>query len=178
MQTDHPTPETVALIALAPLMLMAIWWDLRAMRIPNWLTAAVALLFAPFAAVYLDGEAALWRIGAAATVLVVGYALFFAGRMGGGDVKLMAACALHLPGRDVSAALLLLSFWLAIGLAALTAARWAARVGGASERMSRFAAFAPGAHFPMGISIGAAMLCYLALAAAMPGVPAVFWFLR
>ncbi len=158
-----PLPELLALVALGPLMALAIWWDLRSMRLPNWLTGATALLFVPYAVAFLGWEEAGWRLVGGALVLVIGYALFFAGRMGGGDAKLLAACALFVPARDIMPALYLLCFWLAVGLALLLLARAVVRRFAPPDLPERWMSLAPKGNFPMGISIGAAMLSYLAL---------------
>jgi prepilin peptidase CpaA len=69
--------------------------DFLTLKIPNWLTAAIALLFFPMAFVTgLPMESILWQCVAALALLVVGFALFAAGLFGGGDAKLLAAAAL------------------------------------------------------------------------------------
>ena len=176
--TSSGAAELAALVALGPLMLMAIWWDLRSMRIPNWLTAAAALLFVPYAALFLEPGEAGWRLAAGGVVLAACYLLFFLGKMGGGDAKLLAACALFVPGRDASVAMLMLSTWLAIGLVLVLMAKRAAVLFASPERRGGWASLEEGAQFPMGISIGAAMLTYLALRASAPGEPALLILLR
>ncbi|TYO88207.1 prepilin peptidase CpaA [Oceanicella actignis] len=163
-------PEAALLPVLGPLMLAAMWWDLRRMRIPNWLTGATAALFAPFAFWALGADEVQARALGALAVLAACYAFFFFGRMGGGDAKLLAACALFVRPEDAAGALFLLAFWLGVGLAALMAAR--AALGG---RARGWKALRRGAHFPMGVSIGAAMISYLILRARAPDVPAPFW---
>lgn len=69
--------------------------DISTMRIPNWLNAIIALAFFPMAlASGMAGEAILWHAVAGIVVLVVGFGLFSAGWIGGGDAKLLAAAAL------------------------------------------------------------------------------------
>lgn len=69
--------------------------DFLTLRIPNWLNALIALAFYPLAfATGMSGEAILWHSLAAVIVLVVGFGLFSAGFIGGGDAKLLAAAAL------------------------------------------------------------------------------------
>jgi prepilin peptidase CpaA len=68
--------------------------DVWKFKIPNWVSAALLLLFVP-AAVWLPLEAHwLSHVGAALSVLAVGVVLFLRGWLGAGDVKLMAAVAL------------------------------------------------------------------------------------
>jgi prepilin peptidase CpaA len=99
------------LIALAAMLLAACWCDLRARTIPNLLNLAIALLAIPF---WWSIGLALWpdvafQLGGA--ILVFGlFAIAFAlGAMGGGDVKLVAAIALWLPGQSVLALLFIMS---------------------------------------------------------------------
>lgn len=69
--------------------------DFLTMRIPNWLNAIIVLAFFPMAfATGMAGEAILWHCLAAIIVLVIGFGLFSAGFIGGGDAKLLAAAAL------------------------------------------------------------------------------------
>jgi len=162
------TPEGLALgpvgaawlaLALAgPLAALGGLWDLRRMRIPNWLNAALALLFVPVAAATLPLEAALWRLGIATAVLLVGYALFAAGRMGGGDVKMLAAAALWIPPAQAGAAMFLLSVALLAGLVLVLAARRLTPSDTSWRGLRRHAR-----RFPMGVSIAAALVAHLVL---------------
>src|SRR2546423_1641073 len=69
--------------------------DLLTYRIPNWMTAAIALAFFPMAfATGLPAHQLLWQCAAAAVLLAVGFGLFAAGLFGGGDAKLLAAASL------------------------------------------------------------------------------------
>jgi prepilin peptidase CpaA len=82
-------------IYIFPLVMAAVT-DFRSLRIPNWLTAGLALTF-PLAAL-IAGPHVDWlsHVEAGAVVFVVGAILFACGVMGGGDVKLLAATALWL----------------------------------------------------------------------------------
>ena len=157
-------PDAAAWLALAlggPLALLGAGWDLTRMRIPNWLNAALALAFVPIGLASLPLDAFAWRLGGAALVLALGFAAFAAGRMGGGDVKMLAAGALHVAPAAAGQAMMLLSLMLLAGLAGVMGAR--AAVGGPD---SSWRALRPGARFPMGVSIGAALALHLALVAA------------
>jgi prepilin peptidase CpaA len=90
---------TSILIAVAAVLVWATVTDLKSRRIPNLIPLAIIGLFAAFAAgqlvMGLDWKTSLvWPVIAAALVFAAGVALFAAGLMGGGDVKLMAATAL------------------------------------------------------------------------------------
>ena len=86
-------PGWLALILFTILLAAAIE-DLWRLQIEDWLSAGVAL--GAFLAVAIDGpETRLWQnLLLFALVLGFGTLLFARGWMGGGDVKLLAACAL------------------------------------------------------------------------------------
>ena len=75
-------------------LILAAFGDLWRLQIEDWLSAGVALL--AFLALAIDRPSAgLWQnLLLFAIVLGVGTLLFVRGWMGGGDVKLLAACAL------------------------------------------------------------------------------------
>ena len=83
-------------VALLPtLMIVAAVTDCLSLRIPNWLTGLVALLFFPMALV--TGMPLVefgWHILGGVILFVAGYALFSFRVFGGGDAKLMAAAGL------------------------------------------------------------------------------------
>ena len=81
--------DDLPLILAAPLMAAMIWTDLRHMRIPNTLVAAVALLGLGCALAGLMPDLAP-RLIAGGAVFLAGLALFAMGVMGGGDVKMLA----------------------------------------------------------------------------------------
>lgn len=86
-------PSWLATI-LVFLLLLAALEDLWRLQIEDWLSAGVAL--GAFLALAVNGAAAdLWQnLLLFALVLGIGTLLFARGWMGGGDVKLLAACAL------------------------------------------------------------------------------------
>lgn len=81
-------------IILSALMLLVFYYDATRYIIPNWLVGLVILLYPP---VYFLAEAAPdWQMALAtfAGLFTVGFILFSTNIMGGGDVKLLAACGL------------------------------------------------------------------------------------
>ena len=89
----------ISLAGLGVLLVAAAVGDARRLVIPNWLCAAVAGLSLPY---WWASGAAFWpgyalQLGLAVAVFTAFAALFAAGLMGGGDVKLLAALALWLP---------------------------------------------------------------------------------
>jgi prepilin peptidase CpaA len=88
---------SVLLLLFPAGLLAAAVKDVTSFTIPNWLCAGLALGFAPAA---LAAGASLGLLGAHALVgaaaLAAGFLLFMTGACGGGDAKLIAACALWL----------------------------------------------------------------------------------
>lgn len=109
MSTAHASlaaAPLACLFALAALMAVAAIGDWRRYIIPNWLCLTVALAglvywIAQWLAGVIDARDLAWtlavQMGLAFAVLIVLAALFAAGAMGGGDVKLMAALSLWIP---------------------------------------------------------------------------------
>ncbi len=68
--------------------------DVRGFKIPNWVSAALLLLFIPVAILLPLDAHWLSHVGASVSTLAVGFVLFLLGWLGAGDVKLMTAVAL------------------------------------------------------------------------------------
>lgn len=91
--------QTGCLIALAMLLLLAAWQDLRTMHIADAVSLAIVAAFALWASSGLArGTISLPTVGVAlacaAVMFGAGAAAFAAGALGGGDVKLLAATSL------------------------------------------------------------------------------------
>jgi prepilin peptidase CpaA len=85
----------VAFLVFPALLILAGIFDCLTLKIPNWLTATVALLFFPAALLIgMPGQEYLTHFAAALIVLAGGFTLYAAGLFGAGDAKLMAAAAL------------------------------------------------------------------------------------
>jgi prepilin peptidase CpaA len=96
---------------LALLLCTTVVTDWRWRDIPNWLTGAIALgapVFWWASGVELWPGAAI-QIAVALVTLAVCAALFHFGAMGGGDVKLLAALALWLPGLTFTRMILIMA---------------------------------------------------------------------
>lgn len=76
------------------LMLYASITDIKALRIPNWISLATIGLFAVFALIGGKNLPILDHLLTAAVVLVVGFGVYSFGYMGAGDIKLMTAIGL------------------------------------------------------------------------------------
>jgi prepilin peptidase CpaA len=90
------------------LLILAMVWDAATYRIPNWLSGTLVLLY-PIA-IFLSPTPIewWWSLAFAGLCLVVGFGLFARGWMGGGDVKLLAACSLWLGTAHVGSFLILM----------------------------------------------------------------------
>lgn len=82
------------LVSVAGLLVFAAASDARRYVIPNWISVGILLLFLPYA--LLSPVPADWQGGliVAAAALAVGLGVFALRIMGGGDIKLIVACAL------------------------------------------------------------------------------------
>jgi prepilin peptidase CpaA len=87
----------IAIAALAlflALLLIAAANDIASMTIPNWVSIALAACFPIFAyALDFSAWAMAWHFGFGVVILALGIAMFSAGLLGGGDVKVLAAAA-------------------------------------------------------------------------------------
>src|SRR3954468_19876685 len=84
-----------ALFIFPLLMAYAASSDLLTMRIANWLVLALAASFLPLAIVaHMSWTEIGMSFGAAAIVLVIAFAFFAFGWIGGGDARLVSATAL------------------------------------------------------------------------------------
>jgi prepilin peptidase CpaA len=81
--------------AVGALLLLACWTDVTSLRISNWNSLAIVALFAVFAVLgRLPLDDVLWHLAAGAIVFAIGAVLFAWRKLGGGDVKLLAAASL------------------------------------------------------------------------------------
>jgi prepilin peptidase CpaA len=97
---EYGISEYVLSAVLAVLLLRAAYTDWRARDIANGLNLTIALL-APL--YWWASDISIWpdvgiQIATATGVFAVGTLFFYLGAMGGGDVKLLGALALWLPG--------------------------------------------------------------------------------
>jgi prepilin peptidase CpaA len=157
--------EPIALSAFAGLLIYAACTDIASLTIPNWVSIALAALFIPMA--MLIGMP-LAEIGVhlvfGFSLLAVGFFLFQANIIGGGDAKLLAAAAIWtgFPG------FVSFLFWTAIAggalaLALLGARKWIARSESQPAFVNRL--LTPESGVPYGVAI---MLGGLAALPALP----------
>ena len=162
------TVPVVILAVLLMLLTAASVTDIKERIIPNIIPALVVALF--FIAIVLWPEFRAdwpWRIAAFAVAFAVGFILFVAGIMGGGDVKLFAALALfHTLG---SLAVLALAMSIAgAGIALLFAAydfvMLRRKNTGAQNPLSQDLRQAMKTRIPYGVAIFAGQVWVMAMA--------------
>jgi len=117
----------LVLLAFATLLLWAAGEDVRRLIIPNWISLAIAGLYPLH--VLLGPAAVDWlsAAGLAALTLAVGFALFAANLVGGGDVKLMAAVALWAGPSDFPLLITVTAVAGGVVALALLLSRWRSR---------------------------------------------------
>ena len=142
------------------LLIAAAAEDAARLRISN-VTVGLVILAAIVAAVIAGFQFSLWQNFAVfAVLLVVGTPLFAAGKLGGGDVKLLAAVGLWFSIK--SAAWMLVAVMLAGGLLALLVL--ALRMFSWSEAArQRIVVLRPKGGIPYGVAIAAGALIAMAL---------------
>jgi prepilin peptidase CpaA len=97
------------LLALALICSIAVWFDLRTRRLPNWLTVG-ALGVALVARVLTTGVEVWPGVASAGLAFAFGFPFFLMGGLGAGDVKLMAGLAAFLEPGKLTVALLVMAF--------------------------------------------------------------------
>lgn len=95
-------------LIFAGLVIVAALKDVTSFTIPNWISIALVLAFLPaaLAAGVAPTEFGL-HLAVGVVALLAGMGMFFAGWIGGGDAKLLAAAALWLGWRDAAPFLLI-----------------------------------------------------------------------
>ena len=154
--------ETNALAAatavMAVLMVITAWFDLKALRIPNWCVLAVLGLFLVTGLWGLPLEVFAWRLAHAAIVLVLGFGLYTVagGHVGGGDIKLIAALTPFIPGPHLGFVLIVFALLSLVGLVVHRVTRRLLR-----ERKTGWAALDQAHFFPVGLLLGGTIMIYL-----------------
>jgi prepilin peptidase CpaA len=118
----------LVLLAFVVLLAWAAGEDMRRLIIPDWISLGIAGLYPLHVLTSPVTPSWLVAAGLAALTLAIGFALFGANMIGGGDVKLMAAVALW--AGPIRLPLLIIATALAGGVVAilLLLYRWGIRV--------------------------------------------------
>ena len=156
-------PASVALgflPAVVPICLYVIWTDLSRMRIRNHANLALALSFVIFGPALMSWQD--WGLGLVRLTVMVLAAMLFMARnvMGGGDAKFLAAAAPFVWPGDIPIVMLVLSSTLLGGFATHRLVRATSLRAMAPDWRSWH-----NTKFPMGLSLGFALILYLVLAA-------------
>lgn len=142
--------DPLAIAALCGVLAYAAFCDVRSYTISNRICVAVAVLYAVHG---LSGASIdwMWALATGGLVFLAGAALFAAGAIGGGDVKLMAALGLWAGPKLLLPFLAVTSFaGGAVALFVLLRCRLAAQPAGAE-----MAGSAQAAAVPYGVAIAA-----------------------
>ncbi len=158
MTLTAEAPQWLALI-LAILLIAASAEDAVRLRISN-ITVGLVLISAVVAAILAGPELRLWQnLVVFLALLAVGTPMFAAGKLGGGDVKLLASAGLWF---DLAGALwLLVAVALAGGVLALLVLVLRT-IGWSDELRRRVVLLRPGGGIPYGVAIAAGALIAMA----------------
>ena len=154
--------ETQALVAatavMAVLMGLAGWFDLKALRIPNWCVLAVVGLFIVTGIWGLPLDIFAWRLLHGVIVLFVGFGLYSisGGKVGGGDIKLIAALTPFIAGADLGFVLIVFALLSFAGLIVRRIVHAVLR-----DRKTGWAALDQKKFFPAGLLLGGTIMIYL-----------------
>lgn len=164
-------PATITLLAFSGLLVWAAFRDLASYRIPNRVVAAMAALY-PVHLLLDPSRFDPATLGVALVVFGLGFALYAAGKVGGGDVKLLAvvvlwAGAAATPGVLATMAIVggIMSV-LVVGRSRFLLARAAGAIGGERLRDGLIAR-----ELPYGVAIAAGGLVAV-LPVLLTGAPA------
>ncbi|QUL38130.1 prepilin peptidase [Erythrobacter sp. JK5] len=149
---------------LCGLLVLAAWLDGRYRLLPNWL--AVLILCCGVATIFTGSHAAPWwsHPGHAGIALVIGFALFARGWLGGGDAKTYAALALSFPMSQAFGLLAATSIaMLAIGTVWIAVSRIRRRRAAASGPTEAVGARGDFAKIPLGVAIAAGGIAMVVL---------------
>ncbi|MDU8946035.1 prepilin peptidase [Ovoidimarina sediminis] len=139
--------ELIPLLLLAPLLVFVAFFDMRLMRIPNWISLAGLAIFV-LTMPLLPGSEIVARLMMAAIVFVLGIGAFMMRWFGGGDIKILSVLFLFIPSGTLSLYGLGFSASMLAGIALILTLRtipWPANTEWVSLRET--------GTFPMGISI-------------------------
>lgn len=152
------TALAVATAAMAVLMAVTAWYDLKALRIPNWCVLAVLGIFLVTGPWGLPLDVFGWRLLHGLIVLVLGFGLYTisSGHVGGGDIKMIAALTPFVPGSAVGFVLIVFALLSFVGLVLHRLVR---RMLG--DRMTGWAALDQRRFFPVGLLLGGTIMIYL-----------------
>lgn len=149
---------TVYAFLIATIVALAVmWWDLRTMTIPNWLSVGAGAVFLALIVILLPMDDVIARLIGAGVVFVVGLLMFFTGGMGGGDVKAATAFALMIAPVDRGVALIMLAVFGLLGLVTFWVLRRTPLANGS------WAVWSAPRSFPYGVALSLTLITYMGL---------------
>lgn len=148
----------VATAAMAVLMAITAWYDLKALRIPNWCVLAVLGIFVVTGLWGLPLDIFGWRLLQGVIVLFVGFGIYTisGGHVGGGDVKMIAALTPFVPPTALGFVLIVFALLAFAGLIVLRLIRAFLR-----DRKTGWASLDQRRFFPVGLLLGGTIMIYL-----------------
>ena len=162
-----PPALWLAIAAMIPLMALCAWYDLKALRIPNWLVLGVVGVFLVTGPLGLEFDVFIWRLVQGAVVLAIGFGLFSVGFVGGGDAKMAAALAPFVAAADLLSVVLV---YAAVSLALIMGLRLAMQMTRHRTTgwmaVDQYARPARERVFPMGLIFAITIVVYLLAGAA------------
>lgn len=146
-----------ATAAMAVLMALVAWYDLKQLRIPNWSVLAVLAVFIVTGLWGLPLDVFAWHLLHGVIVLVLGFLLytFVAGHIGGGDIKLTAALTPFIAGSDLGFIALVYALLAIVGLMLLRLVRAIRR-----DLVTGWKALDQKRVFPAGLLLGGTIMIY------------------
>lgn len=155
------TAQIAFLLAYGGLLAVAVANDVASLRIPNFVPLAVALLFLPAALLSPGPIDWVSHLAAAAISFGVGIGLFAWGKLGGGDVKLIAAVALWHGLKPLPELVLLIGIVGGIVAILCVLLRWAGLGRFLAVRGADLVSLRAGAEIPYAVAIaGASVLLF------------------
>lgn len=148
----------IATVAMVPLTLLIAYMDMRDLRIPNWSILAVFGVFLATASWGLPFDVFLWRLGYGAAAFAAGLLIYSitSGKVGAGDLKLLAALAPFLYAGNILGFALIYVTASVFGLTAYLVAR---RI--ANGRATGFKGIDTRGYYPAGVLLGLTMAATL-----------------
>ena len=156
------TALTIAAGGMVPLALLIAYFDVRDMRIPNWSVLAVFGLFLlaalPLLPWGLPWDTFGWRLSYGVIIFFAGFLLYtvVGGRVGAGDLKLLAVLVPFLSAGSLFGYALLYLLVSVVGLILYIAIRMIA-----NGRKTGFEGLDRRGYFPAGVLLGIAMAALL-----------------
>ncbi|SOH94723.1 Flp pilus assembly protein, protease CpaA [Monaibacterium marinum] len=148
----------IHLCAIAVPALIAVWTDLSAMRIPNWISVAMLAIFVVVAPLTLPLDMLPGRLLTAGIVFAIGLGLYALGQMGAGDVKFATVVFLFVEPADATFFIRILGV---MALAGLLTHRAFARSTMAREMAPHWTSWTAKGVFSYGVALSLSLIYYL-----------------